>query len=95
MENGCVVHLCACSESAEFSGVLRVGEIPLDMGEDACGELHRREGGNNGKQKPFQKTGENKRGRTSVATLFWVDYSVTVHTGIQERGDEDCNKRGI
>ncbi len=27
--------------------------------------------------------------------LFWVHYSVTVHTGIQERGDEDYNKRGI
>ncbi len=27
--------------------------------------------------------------------LLWVDYSVTVHTGIQERGDEDCDKQGI
>ncbi len=27
--------------------------------------------------------------------LFGVDYSVTVHTGIQERGDEDRNKQGI
>ncbi len=26
---------------------------------------------------------------------FRVDYSVTVHTGIQERGDEDVNKQGI
>ncbi len=78
MENGCVVQLCACSEPAEFSGVLREGEIPPDKGEDASGELHRREGGNKGKRKTFQKMGENKLARTSVVTLFWVGYSVTV-----------------
>ncbi len=38
--------------------------------------------------------GENAGGE--LHRLFRVDYSVTVlHTGIQERGDEDCNKRGI
>ncbi len=91
MENGCVVQLCACSEPAELSGVLREGEIPPDKGEDANGELHRREGGNNGKQ----KTGENKRGRTSVATLFWSVILSRFCTGIQERGDEDYNKQGF
>ncbi len=30
-----------------------------------------------------------------ISILFQVDYSVTVHTGIQERGDEDCDKQGI
>ncbi len=30
-----------------------------------------------------------------ISILFRVDYSVTVHTGIQEQGDEDCDKRGI
>ncbi len=30
-----------------------------------------------------------------ISILFRVDYSVTVHTGIQERGDEDCDKQGI
>ncbi len=38
--------------------------------------------------------GENAGGE--LHCLFRVDYSVTVlHTEIQERGDEDCNKRGI
>ncbi len=26
---------------------------------------------------------------------FSLNDTVTVHTGIQERGDEDCDKRGI
>ncbi len=37
--------------------------------------------------------GENAGGE--FHRRFRVDYSVTVHTGIQERGDEDVNKQGI
>ncbi len=37
--------------------------------------------------------GENAGGE--FHRRFRVDYSVTVHTGIQERGDEDRNKQGI
>ncbi len=37
--------------------------------------------------------GENAGGE--FHRRFRVDYSVTVHTGIQERGDEDSDKRGI
>ncbi len=89
------MQLCACSEPAEFSGVLCEGEISPDKGEDAGGELHRREGGNNGKQKTLKKPGENKQGRMSVATLFWSVILSRCRTGIQERGDEDYNKQGI
>ncbi len=28
-------------------------------------------------------------------TIIYLLYYVTVHTGIQEQGDEDCDKRGI
>ncbi len=37
--------------------------------------------------------GENAGGE--FHRRFRVDYSVTVHGGIQERGDEDRNKQGI
>ncbi len=45
VEDGRVVQLCHRGEPAEFPGVLHEGEIPLDKGEDAGGEIHRREGG--------------------------------------------------
>ncbi len=45
VEDGRVVQLRHCGEPAEFPGELHKGEIPPAKGEDAGGELHRREGG--------------------------------------------------
>ncbi len=44
MEDCHVVELRHRGELAEFSGELHEGEIPPAKGEDAGGELHRREG---------------------------------------------------
>ncbi len=44
MEDCRVVELRHRGELAEFSGELHEGEIPPAKGEDAGGELHRREG---------------------------------------------------
>ncbi len=44
MEDCRVVELRPRGELAEFSGELHEGEIPPAKGEDAGGELHRREG---------------------------------------------------
>ncbi len=74
MEDCRVVELRHRSELAEFSGELHEGEIPPAKGEDAGGELHRREG-------------------RWVALVWWIILSR--YTGIQERGDEDSDKRGI
>ncbi len=90
MENGCVVQLCACSEPAEFSGVLCEGEISPDKGEDAGGELHRREGGNNGKQKTLKKTGRKQTREDERRYFVLVGYSVTV-----PHGDPGTRRRGL
>ncbi len=74
MEDCRVVELRHRGELAEFSGELHEGEIPPAKGEDAGGELHRREG-------------------RWVALVGWIILSR--YTGIQERGDEDSDKRGI
>ncbi len=74
MEDCRVVELRHRGELAEFSGELHEGEIPPAKGEDAGGELHRREG-------------------RWVALVRWIILSR--YTGIQERGDEDSDKRGI
>ncbi len=74
MEDCRVVDLRHRGELAEFSGELHEGEIPPAKGEDAGGELHRREG-------------------RWVALVGWIILSR--YTGIQERGDEDSDKRGI
>ncbi len=74
MEDCRVVELRHRGELAEFSGELHEGEIPPAKGEDAGGELHRREG-------------------RWVAHVWWIILSR--YTGIQERGDEDSDKRGI
>ncbi len=83
MEDCRVVELRHRGEPAEFPGELHEGEIPPAKGEGAGGELHRREGGNKGKQKT------NEGGRASLLS-FRVGYSVTLL-----HGDPGTRRRGL
>ncbi len=97
MEDCRVVELFACSEPAEFPGVLHECEVPPDKGKDAGCKLHHREGEKKVNQKLFTKRENKAREEERRYFPFRVGYSVTVLSrntqGSQERGDEDIHKQ--
>ncbi len=81
MEDCRIVELFACSEPAEFPGVLHECEVPPDKGKDAGCKLHHREGEKKVNQKLFTKRENKTREEERRYFPFRVGYSVTEHSG--------------